>query len=250
MDLITLAATCIFACTPVTPKPIDGKQYQQWEERLQGSVRSTEPIPETEEKAVNSESQGTELPSWLQGTWQAHASTLLYVYDFKNGKNLVKKPSTVKLERRYVRGMSSARTKGADDRDNLDSNTVVKNGPGELKIRSQALVTCTRKTDREIIDIFIEESTVDYEEVDDGVVQVSVTVTDYSIDNIPRRQSKSFFIETRMQSKTVAGAQGAPSKGSDQATAHGVNGGLGAIIHRQFIEDVAHVGLGRGQGNE
>ena len=256
MDLITLAATCIFACTPVTPQTADGKQYQQWEDRLQGSIRSNVPSPaapepegqeDSEGRALKPEAEGTALPSWLQGTWRTHASTLLYAYDYKSGKNLVKKPSTVKLERLYARDSTSADKTPADDLSNLDRLIVLKNRGGELKIESEALVTCSRKGDREMIDIFIEKSTIDYQEIDDGVVQVMVEITDYSIDNKPRRQSKSFFIEKRIPGETVANAGAVSRKDLNETSAHSVDSGLGAIVHRQFIEDVAHVGFGRSQ---
>jgi hypothetical protein len=250
MDLITLTATCIFACTPVAPSAPLSEDYGHWGERLEGTIRSSAPPESEQEDKTKEETINMALPEWLEGTWRTHTSTLLYAYDYRNHKNLIKKPTTVNLVRKYIRGAVSASAKKVNGMTNLEGLTVLENTEGKLKVSTISVITRKDKERQAIVDIFVEESTIDYEEIDDGLIEVTVTITDYGLDSEARRQSKSFFTESRMTQKAVITEAGSKNHRSNQTAAHGVNSGLGTIVHRQFIEDIAHVGLGGGEGDK
>lgn len=154
------------------------------------------------------------IPEWLAGTWQANSQLLIYSYSYRQKASILDAPVSVAVHRVSTIGaqrdssgqiwhfIGTPYERTVETKDYIEcqqmENIVLSNcSQNTLTVRCSADVRHLDRSTNETLDHFFEETTTTYEPLQNDLIQVTFTVTDYDLQGRPKNSSKSVCTETR-----------------------------------------------------
>ena len=154
------------------------------------------------------------VPAWLAGTWEASSEVVLYSFDYRQQINVVGEPASVKIDRvstvgtqRDSRGTiwhytgvpyrRSVEAAGYVEYQDMQDLKLLRCSDDELKVHCRANVSRRKRDSGEVFDSFREDTITTYSQLQDGLVEVNFTITDFDAQNKPIHAARTVCTERR-----------------------------------------------------
>lgn len=167
-------------------------------------------------KAQSTANQWIPVPAWLSGTWQARFQTFLDTYDFRLRKKTLEEPATLHIHRERTIGaqldesgqiwhyvgapyVRTSETESYTESQTITRVSVLSSDSTQVKLCTVGEVTRISKPDGDEVDRFYEKTVVTYSPLNEGVIKVDLTITDFDINGHALRQAQSVCVERRVK---------------------------------------------------
>lgn len=207
--LSTQACGASPAVALVVPPPVNQQQSSL-------AVPHTMPQTMPNAKTPSSSVQWIPVPEWLGGTWWASSQVILYSYNYRTQQPTVKEPIILKISRVSTIGMQKdtlgniwhytgapyhrvTETDSYTEFHEIESTELQRTGTPEVRILTRSKVTRCAKENSQLLDTFMELTTISYVPLQSGLVQVSFLISDFDLDGKPLFLTRAVSIEKRVK---------------------------------------------------